>query len=32
MNTPMTIDGTPFSVSAANRTAEAMRVPVYSAA
>ena len=29
-NTPMTIDGTPFSVSAANRTADANRVPGYS--
>ncbi len=29
-NTPMTIDGTPFSVSAAKRMREASRVPAYS--
>ena len=29
-NTPITIDGTPFSVSAANRTADARRLPKYS--
>ena len=30
-NTPITIDGTPFSVSAAKRTTPANRVPAYSA-
>ena len=29
-NTPMTIDGTPLSVSAAKRVADASRVPRYS--
>jgi hypothetical protein len=29
-NTPITMDGTPLSVSAANRTSEAKRLPLYS--